>query len=265
MGRQRYERIAFVITVISHGKGDAVVEMLKNKGITYNMAAVGYAAIGLELADYFGLTEVKRDIIMSTVPERRVPEMMTMLKYGFSLDETRTGAAFCVPVSSVAGIKALQFLSGTNDVFLEQGDDGNEGERKSGNDGGKMDGNDGKRKDGNDMEMDYQGAEYRLIITIISRGFADNVIDAAKAAGARGSTIFYARGSGIHDPEKFMNIPIEPEKEIVLTLVGKSAAKGVTMAIMEEAGLDQEGRGICFAMPVTDVAGIKAFEILEEK
>ena len=240
MGRQRYERVAFVITLITHGKGDAVVDMLKSKGITYNMAAVGYAAIGLELADYFGLTEVKRDIIMSVVPQRRVAEMMTMLKYGFSLDEARTGAAFCVPVSSVAGIKALQFISGTSDVFLTDEEKG---------------------KDGEGMEIDYQGADFRLIITIISRGFADNVIDAAKAAGARGGTILYARGSGIHDPEKFMNIPIEPEKEIVLTLVSRSAVKEVTMAIMSEAGLDQEGRGICFAMPVTDVAGIKAFEI----
>ena len=32
-----------------------------------------------------------------------------------------------------------------------------------------------------------------LILTIVDRGFADDVMDAAKSAGARGGTILHAR------------------------------------------------------------------------
>jgi nitrogen regulatory protein PII len=95
-----------------------------------------------------------------------------------------------------------------------------------------------------------------LIVTIVNRGYADLVIDAARGAGARGGTVLYARGTGIHETEKFMNISIQPEKEMVLTLVRKGAVKGITHAILIAAGLSTKGRGISFTLPVTDVVGM---------
>ena len=115
--KYRYERVALIITAITHGKGDAVIEMLRIKGLPFNMAGVGYTSMGLDLADYLGLTEVKRDVIMSVVPERQAHETMAVLKYGFSLDEKRTGSAVCVPISSVAGLRVLQYITGMDDVF----------------------------------------------------------------------------------------------------------------------------------------------------
>ena len=37
---------------------------------------------------------------------------------------------------------------------------------------------------------------YELIIAIVNRGFADDVMSAAKSAGATGGTIMNARGTG---------------------------------------------------------------------
>ncbi|MDR1797111.1 MAG: P-II family nitrogen regulator [Clostridiales Family XIII bacterium] len=103
---------------------------------------------------------------------------------------------------------------------------------------------------------DIVGAKYSMIVTIVSRGYADIVIGAAKDAGARGGTVFYARGSGMHDTEKFIGIPIQPEKEVVLTLVKKEAVKDIVSAITDKAGLTTDGRGISFVLPVTRTAGI---------
>jgi nitrogen regulatory protein PII len=95
-----------------------------------------------------------------------------------------------------------------------------------------------------------------MIVTIVDRGYADLVIDSAKDAGARGGTVLYARGSGIHENEKFFKTAIQPEKEVVLTLVKKESTREITKAIVEAAGLTKEGRGICFTLPVTGTAGI---------
>jgi nitrogen regulatory protein PII len=95
-----------------------------------------------------------------------------------------------------------------------------------------------------------------MIVTIVDRGYADLVIDAAKDAGARGGTVLYARGSGIHENDKFFKTAIQPEKEVILTLVKKEKTKDITRAIVEAAGLTKEGRGICFTLPVTGTAGI---------
>jgi nitrogen regulatory protein PII len=104
--------------------------------------------------------------------------------------------------------------------------------------------------------MDYNKTEFSLIITIVNRGYSDSVMDAARDAGARGGTVLYARGTGIHETEKFMNIPIQPEKEMVLTVVQHDTVRDVTHSILEAAGLKTEGRGISFTLPVTDMVGI---------
>ncbi len=98
--------------------------------------------------------------------------------------------------------------------------------------------------------------EYDLIMTVVNRGFADSAVEAAKKAGAQGGTTFYARGTGIHEVEKFFGIAIQPEKEVVLNLVKHQITKKVMHAIVEKAGLTTPGRGLSFALPVEDVVGI---------
>lgn len=97
--------------------------------------------------------------------------------------------------------------------------------------------------------------QYDLVLTIVSRGFADQVVDAARKAGAHGGTVFYARGTGIHEIEKFFSIAIQPEKEIILNVVKHEHLQGIIDSIVAAAGLGTEGRGLTFSMPIDDVVG----------
>ena len=54
------------------------------------------------------------------------------------------------------------------------------------------------------------------IVAIVERGKADKIVDKAKDAGAKGATILYGRGTGESEIQKFLNIPIEASKEIIL-------------------------------------------------
>lgn len=98
--------------------------------------------------------------------------------------------------------------------------------------------------------------EFDLIMTVVNRGFADQVVDAARAAGAHGGTVFYARGTGVHEVEKFFAISIQPEKELVMNLVKHDQTQAIMHSIVAAAGLKTEARGLAFALPVTNVAGI---------
>lgn len=108
------------------------------------------------------------------------------------------------------------------------------------------------------MDSQY---EYELIVTIVNRGFSERVIEASKQAGAEGGTIFFGRGTGIHETKRLLGIPIEPEKEIVLTAVPKEISSKVLSAIMAAARLDQPGTGIAFVIELKKIAGI--FHLLE--
>ncbi len=53
-----------------------------------------------------------------------------------------------------------------------------------------------------------------------------------------------------------MGLAIDPEKEIVLTLVSTEISQKVMEAIVEAGNLERPGAGIAFIMPVKGVAGI---------
>lgn len=104
--------------------------------------------------------------------------------------------------------------------------------------------------------MDDVKSEYTLIATIINRGFSDDVMDAAREAGARGGTVVYAHGTGLHEGNGFFGLSIHPEKEIILILADEGHRKEIMQAIVRHNGLSTEGAGITFSLPVTNIAGI---------
>lgn len=98
-----------------------------------------------------------------------------------------------------------------------------------------------------------------LIITIVRKGWGSTVLEAAVAAGARGSTVLSGRGAGINEQEKIFGMSIEPEKEIVLTVVFAELVEGVLGAVTRAAELDSTGKGIAFVVPVERMAGVAHF------
>ncbi|MGI6168390.1 MAG: P-II family nitrogen regulator [Christensenellales bacterium] len=104
--------------------------------------------------------------------------------------------------------------------------------------------------------MTNSGLSYHLIVTIVRKGDAEDVVDCAKKAGAEGGTILTGRGTGIHETIKIFGIPYEPEKEVVLTLVQKKISEQVLQAIYQGVRLEQPSRGIVFMLDVEKVLGI---------
>ncbi|MDQ2086570.1 P-II family nitrogen regulator [Herbivorax sp. ANBcel31] len=98
--------------------------------------------------------------------------------------------------------------------------------------------------------------KFELIVTIVNKGFSCDVVDAAKMAGAEGSTIIHGRGTGINENAKLMGIPIEPEKEIILTLIDNKKTNKVLKSITDAADLNAPKKGIAFVLDVEKVAGI---------
>lgn len=101
-----------------------------------------------------------------------------------------------------------------------------------------------------------ENIHFQLIITIVGRGKCGNVLEASKNAGAEGGTIIKGRGSGVHEKAKLFSLFIEPEKDIVLTLVPENRADKVLEAIIERSNLNEPGNGIAFMMDVEKVTGI---------
>lgn len=104
--------------------------------------------------------------------------------------------------------------------------------------------------------MANQKIDFDLIVTIVNKGYSEQVVEASKKAGAEGGTILFGRGTGIHEKAKLFNIVIEPEKEIVLTLIDRNKTNQVLEAITQSVQLNKPGRGIAFVIEVERTVGI---------
>ena len=101
--------------------------------------------------------------------------------------------------------------------------------------------------------MEYQ---HEVIMCIVNAGYSDAVMDAAREFGARGGTVIHARGTANIEAEKLFNIAIQPEKEIVMILVESAIRDDILHALYQKVGLQSQGKGIAFCLPVESVVGL---------
>ena len=98
--------------------------------------------------------------------------------------------------------------------------------------------------------------QFQLIVTIVNSGDSKKVVAAAAEAGAEGGTILTGRGTGVNEQNKFMNFSIDPEKDVVLTLIPESFAQAVVNSIENAIDLYSPGQGIAFLIDVEEVFGV---------
>lgn len=97
---------------------------------------------------------------------------------------------------------------------------------------------------------------YQAITVIVDRGKAEDVMDAAVAAGSKGGTIINARGSGIHETSRVFMMDIEPEKEIVLIVARRDRVDDIVESIDRKMQLEEPGNGILYVQDVKKTYGI---------
>lgn len=95
-----------------------------------------------------------------------------------------------------------------------------------------------------------------LIVTIVRKGWGSTVLQASVQAGARGGTVLIGRGAGRNEQETIFGVSIEPEKEVLLTVVDAGQVDVVLEAVVRAGELNETGRGLAFVVPLDKVVGV---------
>jgi len=101
---------------------------------------------------------------------------------------------------------------------------------------------------------------YKCILAIVNNGFSEEAMEAARACGARGGTVLHGRGTISKDAEKFFNITIQPEKEIVMILTKSEQTDAILKGLYNAIGTSSAAQGIIFALPVDETVGLESKE-----
>ena len=96
--------------------------------------------------------------------------------------------------------------------------------------------------------------EVVLITCVIDHGKGEDVVKAARGAGAGGALIHPARGVGIRERMGLLGIAVEAEKDVVEMFVGSDQADMVSYTIYSDLGLGRPGGGFIYLTPLEAAA-----------
>jgi nitrogen regulatory protein PII len=113
---------------------------------------------------------------------------------------------------------------------------------------------------------------FKLIIAFVEDAATAAVLEAARRAGATGSTVIsQARGEGVEKSKTFFGLTLETQRDVILLMVEEHLSRPILETIAAAARFEEKpGSGIAFQVDVEDAVGIshqvrKLSEIVEEE
>jgi nitrogen regulatory protein PII len=99
---------------------------------------------------------------------------------------------------------------------------------------------------------------FKLILAFVEDRSTQAVLDAARKAGATGSTVInQARGEGLQQSKTFFGLTLETQRDVILLLVEEHLSRHILETIAEAGDFRAKpGSGIAFQIDVEDAVGI---------
>lgn len=209
--------LEMLVVIVEHNKASKVLHLADEKGVTASVAMLGRGTASRTIFDYLGLNDKKKAVLMLFGKTEEIIDLADYLVEKLEMDKPNHGIAYIESAFNVFGTE--DNANGSENI-----------------------------KRGENM--------YNAIYTIVEKGNADDVIEAAQKAGSRGGTVMHARGSGSEEARKVFNMLIEPEKEIVMIISEEAKTKDIVESIRKETGIEEQGKGIIFVTRVEQTYGL---------
>ena len=188
-----------------------------------------------EMLDIFGLGGTTRLITLGIIPKMRTGELFEALVEKLFIRRRGGGIAITVPLVGLQGA-VLQVIKDEAREAIEK----------------RM-----KERIREDMAEVQSKSEYTVVWVSVTSGFGDDVIDAAREAGARGGTIMKGRRKNSEYVSQHLGISLQEEQEFVMIVTPREKKKAVMSAISEACGLRSKAHGIVIALPVDEAIGLE--------
>ena len=218
----------YVFAVINPDLSDRLNALCETLELPLCIHMYGRGTAQKSVLELLGLRSHDYHVLMTVADKTRTKTFMEEARRQLYIDAPGHGIIVASPINSIGGRKTLSYL--------------------------KKD-----QKDDTKPKIIYK---HEIILAIANEGYTDNVMDAARAAGARGGTVLHGKGTGSKDAEKFFNVSIASEKEVVMIVAKAEEKEAIMKSIVTEAGIGTEAGAVCLSLPVSAIAG---FGLLEQE
>ncbi|MBF0190830.1 MAG: P-II family nitrogen regulator [Magnetococcales bacterium] len=98
--------------------------------------------------------------------------------------------------------------------------------------------------------------EFQLVVCMVKTDFTDRIIQAAKKAGASGSTVIAAQGTGLHEAKTFFGLDLNIQTDVIIFFLEAGLADHILDVIHKEGDFSRPGTGIAMTLPVNRAVGV---------
>lgn len=180
----------------------------------------------------FGLEKSEKTLMQSIVTESKMRELIYGLTHKMHIYLPDRGISMAIPLSAIASRRVL-------DSIISEGicDDG------------------AKKKEPSERTNTME-----LIVAICAKGHTNDIMTAAREAGATGGTIVKAKGTAKAGTDKFFGMAISDEKELIYIVSHKDTKSGIMKAIASYT-YAENAHPVVFALPITETAGFRFSDV----
>lgn len=218
----------YLISVVNPGAMERVCEIAAALDLPQTVAMLGHGTAAKSMLDLLGIESTEKRIIMTVANSEKTQQFIKDMRQQLYIGIPGHGIVIAIPVKSVGGGKTLAYL--------------NNGEQQPARYTPELNG------------------KYELIVIVANEGRTDQVMNAARAAGATGGTVLHGKGTGSQNPKKFYNVSIASEKEVILMVSPSDRKAAIMQSVLHHTGPDSEAGAILFSLPVSEVAGFGLME-----
>ena len=218
----------YLISVVNPGAMDRVCEIAAALDLPQTVTLLGHGTAVQSMLDLLGIESTEKRVIMTVANPEKTRKFIKEMRRQVYIGIPGHGIIMAVPIKSVGGGKTLAYL--------------NNGEQQPA------------------RYTPELSDRYELIVIVANEGRTDQVMNAARAAGATGGTVRHGTGTGSQN-KKFYNVSIAAEKEVILMVAPSDRKAAIMQSVLHHAGPDSDAGAVLFSLPVSEVAG---FGLLDE-
>jgi nitrogen regulatory protein PII len=211
---------SLITITVNRGKGSKILQFAQEIGIKDASCLFGKGTIKDDFSQLMEVNEVNKEVLMMVIPSDREDEIMDKLNQKFQLYKENHGIAFSTPLT--------RLLNPSKEPAVHWKD--------------------------HTASPDKRG-NYSVVYVIVDRGKGKTVIEVSQDAGYYGGTILRAHGSA-SKLNLVLDMQVEPEKEIVLIVVGRKRVNQLTSLLYEYFNLSEANTGILYVADINKMAGI---------
>lgn len=213
------ERMMLLLTITRRGEGSDIVESLNKNGIAWHFRAVGQGTATSEMMDILGIGSREKDIVISLATKRAAEAFTGKLENDPTLGRGH-GIIMVMTLNAINSLTAVFAARAASKIPQQEAE--------------KI------------MKNEYK---HSLVLVAVNRGCADDVMQAARKAGATGGTVIKANLAD-NEAGELLGVKLEEERDIVVIMVPDTIRDAVMEDINREMGLRTDAQAIVCALGV---------------